>query len=817
MNKITGGLFCFILLLSSFSYSFSKNKIGNPNIIYLSPVPGSEMNSPYTEIIIRSKNLLNKQSVNLNDLIVNGSKSGLHSGKIILSDDGKTLIFKPDDSFDAGETVSVSLTSGLDNIFGNEIGKCSFNFTVSKQNLEFQHGLNVIMQKKIIKSIMARYSAAPGYSTDKMQKINKDSLNLPSDFPQLYVSVLADPSPGFIFMSNFGMPGSGIQPYLMILDNNGNPFYYKKMSEYCSDFKLQPNGLLTYYDSSVPCFYGMNSRFAIVDTFTCSKGYETDLHELQILPNGHYLIIADDYEKVDMSKIVAGGDTSAIVTGIIIQEIDKNKNVVWQWRSWDHYKITDATSDVDLTKSTIDYVHTNAIEQDSDGNIMISNRHMDEITKINKLTGDIMWRLGGKNNQFQFINDNIGFSHQHDIRRLANGDITLFDDGNLHWSQLASRAVEYKLDEINKTAELVWQFRNIPDETSKAMGNVQRLDSGNSIIGWGTGRPTITEVTPDGLKEFELSLPENQFNYRGFRFKLDTAFYEDFLPVLDNPDSSAVVPDSNIILKWTRNKFAQSFHLQLSEDSAFTNIVIDSSGIKDTLINIDSLKEGEKYFWRVQSNNNTDSLGGFSGYTAIFNFAIMLNSPDNLEVVSTSKANYLTWDNFSQNADSIIIERKGGCDTVDYKKIAELPGNLVKYTDSNPDLVNIISDKYIYRIKAINENSRSPYVYSNEFTWNITGVAYGNNNLPRKYSLSQNYPNPFNPTTTIKYDIPRSGFVTIKIYDALGKEVMTLVNEYKNPGRYSAKLDARNLASGVYIYRMNSGEYSSSKKLILLK
>ncbi len=215
---------------------------------------------------------------------------------------------------------------------------------------------------------------------------------------------------------------------------------------------MQQNGLLTYYDSDSFRFYAMNSQFQVVDSFHSGNGYPMDFHELQLLPNGHYLILGVDLEKVDMSKIVPGGDTSATVTGSIIQEIDENRNVVFQWRSWDHFKITDATDDIDLTSSTIDYVHTNAIQLDNDGNILISSRHLDEVTKINRQTGDIIWRLGGKNNQFSFINDSIGFSHQHDIRRLPNGDITLFDDGNLHWSQLPSRAAEYKLDEQNLTA-----------------------------------------------------------------------------------------------------------------------------------------------------------------------------------------------------------------------------------------------------------------------------------------------------------------------------------------------------------------------------
>ena len=80
-----------------------------------------------------------------------------------------------------------------------------------------------------------------------------------------------------------------------------------------------------------------------------------------------------------------------------------------------------------------------------------------------------------------------------------------------------------------------------------------------------------------------------------------------------------------------------------------------------------------------------------------------------------------------------------------------------------------------------------------------------------------NYPNPFNPTTTIYYRIPKDGKVDIKVFDALGREVKTLVNENKTAGKYSIEFDASHLASGIYFYSIHAGEYSAVKKMILLK
>lgn len=142
---------------------------------------------------------------------------------------------------------------------------------------------------------------------------------------------------------------------------------------------------------------------------------------------------------------------------------------------------------------------------------------MDEITKIDRTTGEILWRWGGKHDQFTWSGDTLKFSHQHAIRLLDNGHFTLFDNGNFHAPPF-SRGVEYAVDESAHTAEMVWQYRNSPDIYGSATGYVQRLANGNTLIAWGTGKPNLTEVTPEGDKVLELSLPSGQSTYRAYRW-----------------------------------------------------------------------------------------------------------------------------------------------------------------------------------------------------------------------------------------------------------------------------------------------------------
>ena len=111
-----------------------------------------------------------------------------------------------------------------------------------------------------------------------------------------------------------------------------------------------------------------------------------------------------------------------------------------------------------------------------------------------------------------------------------------------------------------------------------------------------------------------------------------------------------------------------------------------------------------------------------------------------------------------------------------------------------------------------------PWVFSQNKTNNSTGIDKGNfNTLPREFILFQNYPNPFNPSTTIQFQIPNSSFVNLKVYDILGREVTTLVNEEKSAGVYEVEFNADDLSSGIYFYTLKAGKYLQTRKLILMK
>ena len=114
-----------------------------------------------------------------------------------------------------------------------------------------------------------------------------------------------------------------------------------------------------------------------------------------------------------MDSIVNGGNPNAVVEGLVIQELNSEHEVIFEWKSWDHFNVTDNTY-LDLTSSSIQFIHANAIDIDYDGHFLISSRNLDEITKIHRTTGDIIWRWGGSQNEFEFVND-YPFTHQLDL------------------------------------------------------------------------------------------------------------------------------------------------------------------------------------------------------------------------------------------------------------------------------------------------------------------------------------------------------------------------------------------------------------------
>jgi len=353
---------------------------------------------------------------------------------------------------------------------------------------------------------------------------------LPDDFPEFIINQYGETAPGYVIGSvNSQNPQVG--KYFMILENSGNPVFYSKKGGLG---ELICNGLFT-RKREIP---GQNKKFTHhlydedgkeVDIFQMGNGYLADDHDFQILPNGHALMLSYDENIIDMSQIVEGGHPAANVTGAVIQELDVYKNVIFQWRSIDYIPVTDSYKNI--TSARIGYIHVNAVELDeTDGSLILSCRNTYDLIKISRVTGEVIWRLCGKQNDFTFINENednapLYIRGTHDARVHANGNITMFDNGAYEDDMVRtySRAVEYDLDEVNMTATMVWEYRNDPDFLTFSGGDCIRMANGNTTINWGAAAKAgeaaaMTEAGPNGELVYEIWPAQNKVEGRFVRF-----------------------------------------------------------------------------------------------------------------------------------------------------------------------------------------------------------------------------------------------------------------------------------------------------------
>ena len=715
-----------LILLITFS-AFSQNS-NTEHYQYIYPLPGSRDINPENNIIIRWGEVIDHSSISNNFINVVGSKSGNHKGSLILSDDSKTIVFLPDKIFELDEEVNVKLSAGIRTLNGQGLPSIHYNFFVKKE----------LPDKDQLNNLNQLLKTEDGLTfTPEKYKHNSSAL---ITYPEKILNTSNNPTPGNIFLTLL-YPNQ--DSYLMIMCNDGIPIYYNRLPWASRNLLLQPDGSLTYYDHSRGKFFQMDSSYNVVDSFYCRNGFEetTQFHEFILLANGHSFMMARDNRVVRMDTIVVGGDSAAVVSGFVIQELDANDNVIFQWNTFDHFEITDATPDVNLLANSINPFHCNSLAIDDDGNLLLSSRYLDEITKINRQTGEIIWRFGGvesANNEFTFINDMRTFSHQHCARRLPNGNLILFDNGNLFTPQY-SRASEYEMDEINKIATLVWNFANTPQSFTGAAGSVQRFSDENTLVGWGVPQGVssgLTETDYNGNVTLDFSYPENYTSYRAFKYSWKTNLFS------TDPDSI----------------FFESISVG---DSASINFLV--------------------------KNNSSQQIE----ITNLFNKDSQFSIEHSLPFIIQPFQSELMQVKFKPTSEGFFKDELHIRSQTDTSRIAQILF-LSGRTDSSFSSVEI----------------------------DITTL---------EFRLEQNYPNPFNPSTKIKFTIPtviasgakQSQYVTLKIYDILGNEVATLVNEELPVGEYevefSSESSIENPASGIYFYQLKARGVIQTKKMLLLK
>ena len=246
--------------------------------------------------------------------------------------------------------------------------------------------------------------------------------------------------------------------------------------------------------------------------FPAGNGLGSDLHELLLTPEGTALITAYDIPTVDRSSV--GSGRGRVIEGVVQELAVPSARVLFEWRSLDHVKLTESYSKV---APAFDFFHVNSIDVDADGNLLVSARNTWTVYKIDRTTGKVIWRLGGKKSDFA-MGPGTKFAWQHDARHVGDGSVmTLFDNADDPQVEPQSRGLTLSLDLAKKRATLLHQYLHKPKMLAHAFGSVQTQPNGNVLVGWAT-EPYYTEYTAAGAVLLDAKLPYGGQNYRTLRF-----------------------------------------------------------------------------------------------------------------------------------------------------------------------------------------------------------------------------------------------------------------------------------------------------------
>jgi Arylsulfotransferase (ASST) len=261
----------------------------------------------------------------------------------------------------------------------------------------------------------------------------------------------------------------------------------------------------------------LDAQYRELARVKAQKGYQSDLHDFVITSRQTALIAI--YNELTADLTAFGGPADGRVIEGVVQEIDiASKRLLFEWHSLDHVPLDETLRTYPTDPGQFDYFHLNSIGVDPDGNLLVGARHTSTVYKIDRRTGAVIWRLGGKRNDFR-IGTGASFNFQHDARRHADGTLTLFDNGAFGPTGVvepASRALQLAVDESAKTATLVRQYVTPDPRLAIAMGNVQLLPDGSAFVGWGT-KGSFSQIGTDGALRFDARFPGGGISYRAYQ------------------------------------------------------------------------------------------------------------------------------------------------------------------------------------------------------------------------------------------------------------------------------------------------------------
>jgi len=325
-------------------------------------------------------------------------------------------------------------------------------------------------------------------------------------------------------------PAAGRDPILLnldgplVVDERGEPIWYLPRAGVATANlraqSYQGKPVLTWWEGDiiVPPGYGRGEYIAVDASYReswrlrAANGLQGDLHEFVITSAGTALLTA--YLEVPADLRAVGGPNNGTILDCAVQEVDiATGRALLDWRAHDHVALSESRA-VFQAGQPFDFFHANSVGEDHDGNLLVSARNTWAVYKLDRHTGEVLWRFGGKNSTFE-LGPGVQFSWQHDARRAPDGSVTLFDDAADPPEEPQSRALVLMLDETQRSATVLRSYAH-SRRRAASQGSMQLLANGNAFVGWGA-LPYMSEFDQGGDVVFDATIANGRQSYRAYR------------------------------------------------------------------------------------------------------------------------------------------------------------------------------------------------------------------------------------------------------------------------------------------------------------
>jgi hypothetical protein len=463
------------------------------------PMPGADSATRQTQISLRGAPL-----EELGSVTVRGSRSGAVRGRLEPHGDGRGASFLPARPFRPGEEVSVRTKL---NIEGGRAG--DYSFRVGRRPAP-----------RNVRDVQLNLPTLPPAAADRFR--SRPDLRS----PVVRITRPAEgTAPGYVFLAPFSPKGSPRPDGPLITDDRGELVWFKRLKRgtAVTDFtvqRLDGRPVLTWWQGRFAQGWGygdyvvFDQSYKEIARIRPRGGYQSDLHDMILTPQGTALVLVYDRVYRDLRWI--GGPRNGVVLDNVIQEIDlKTGLVLFEWHSLGQVSLEESRERPQGIRSW-DYFHVNSVEVDADGNLLISARNTCGVYKISRRTGSILWRLGGDRSDFK-MGRGTRFCFQHDARRVGGNVISLYDNSaGPPALRKESRAITLRLDERRKRVRLLREYKHPGHLLTFTQGSMRVQPNGNVFVGWGAA-PVFSEFSPDGRFLFNGRLTRGKGNYRAVR------------------------------------------------------------------------------------------------------------------------------------------------------------------------------------------------------------------------------------------------------------------------------------------------------------